>query len=87
MRDRLHLPRVVSNLANPKAAAELNELGLALLGEQAASAGAQATPLLREVGVLWRRLDAAARRRAERPVNTLIQCDLTPQAAFMELLQ
>ena len=44
--------------------AELNELGLALLGEQAAGAGSQAAPLLHEVGALWRRLDAAARRRA-----------------------
>ncbi|HXZ59293.1 MAG TPA: hypothetical protein VEG26_03870 [Steroidobacteraceae bacterium] len=44
--------------------AELNELGLALLAEQAASCGTQAAPLLREVGALWRVLDAPARRRA-----------------------
>jgi hypothetical protein len=44
--------------------AELNELCLALLAEQAAVRGAAAGPLLRQVGDLWRVLDAAARRRA-----------------------
>src|SRR5215472_8824725 len=44
--------------------AELNEMGLALLAEQAASAAAEPRPLLREVGALWRTLDREARRRA-----------------------
>jgi len=44
--------------------AELNELGLALLAEQAAAAGAPGSTLLREVGTVWRTLDAPARRRA-----------------------
>lgn len=43
---------------------ELNELCLALLAEQAAARTAQASLLLREVGELWRVLDAAARQRA-----------------------
>jgi len=43
---------------------ELNELSLALLAEQAAVRGASASPLLRQVGELWRSLDGAARRRA-----------------------
>jgi hypothetical protein len=43
---------------------ELNELCLALLAEQAAARGAQPSLLLRQVGELWRVLDAAARRRA-----------------------
>ncbi|HEV8019259.1 MAG TPA: hypothetical protein VGP32_11965 [Steroidobacteraceae bacterium] len=43
---------------------ELNELCFALLAEQAAVRGAAANPLLRQVGELWRALDAAARRRA-----------------------
>jgi len=43
---------------------ELNELCLALLAEQAAARTAQASLLLRQVGELWRVLDAAARRRA-----------------------
>lgn len=43
---------------------ELNESCLALLAEQAAVRGAPANPLLRQVGELWRLLDAAARRRA-----------------------
>jgi len=44
--------------------AELNEMGLALLAEQAAAATPEPRPLLREVGVLWRTLDREARRRA-----------------------
>jgi len=45
--------------------AELNELGLALLAEQAAAAAAEPrAALLREVGALWRTLDPLARRRA-----------------------
>lgn len=44
--------------------AELNEMGLALLAEQAAAPGAEPHPLLREVGALWRTLDREARRRA-----------------------
>src|ERR1700704_5084274 len=43
---------------------ELNELCRALLGERAAARNVQASLLLREVGELWRVLDAAARRRA-----------------------
>lgn len=43
---------------------QLNEACLALLAEQAAVRGAPASPLLRQVGELWRELDAAARRRA-----------------------
>jgi hypothetical protein len=43
---------------------ELNELCLALLAEQAAVRGAAASLLLRQIGELWRALDAAARRRA-----------------------
>ncbi len=45
--------------------AELNELGLALLAEQAAAAAAEPrAAVLREVGALWRTLDPLARRRA-----------------------
>lgn len=44
--------------------AELNELSLALLAEQAAAGGAQPPGLLREVSALWRTLDAPGRRRA-----------------------
>jgi hypothetical protein len=44
--------------------AELNELSLALLAEQAAAAAGQPGALLREVGALWRTLDREARRRA-----------------------
>jgi len=44
--------------------AELNELGLALLAEQAAAAAEPRAALLREVGALWRTLDPLARRRA-----------------------
>jgi hypothetical protein len=43
---------------------ELNELSLALLAEQASVRGAAGNVLLRQVGELWRVLDAAARRRA-----------------------
>ena len=43
---------------------DLNELSLALLAEQAAARGGAACPLLRQVGELWRILDAPARRRA-----------------------
>jgi hypothetical protein len=43
---------------------ELNELGLALLDEQATARGAAAAPLLREVAELLRGLDTQARRRA-----------------------
>jgi hypothetical protein len=43
---------------------ELNELGLALLAEQAVARGAAGNLLLRHVGELWRRLDGPARRRA-----------------------
>ncbi len=43
---------------------ELNEMGLALLAEQAAAPAAEPRPLLREVGGLWRTLDRDARRRA-----------------------
>ena len=43
---------------------ELNEMGLALLAEQAAAPAAEPRPLLREVGALWRTLDRDARRRA-----------------------
>lgn len=45
--------------------AELNEMSLALLAEQAAAAAAEPrSPLLREVSALWRTLDPLARRRA-----------------------
>ena len=44
--------------------AELNEMGLALLAEQAAVPAPEPRPLLREVGALWRTLDRDARRRA-----------------------
>jgi hypothetical protein len=44
--------------------AELNEACLALLAEEARARGAQGAPLLRQVGELWKALDAAARRRA-----------------------
>jgi len=44
--------------------AELNEMGLALLAEQAAAAASEPRPLLREVGALWRTLDREARRQA-----------------------
>jgi len=43
---------------------EINEQGLALLAEQAAVPGAPPGAPLREVGALWRGLDAPARRRA-----------------------
>jgi len=43
---------------------ELNELCLALLAEQAAARGAAGSPLLRQIGELWRGLDEAARHRA-----------------------
>jgi hypothetical protein len=43
---------------------ELNELGLALLADEAMRRGATACPLLRQVADLWRMLDAPARRRA-----------------------
>jgi hypothetical protein len=43
---------------------ELNELGLALLAEQAAARGAAGSVLLRQFAELWCVLDAAARRRA-----------------------
>jgi hypothetical protein len=44
--------------------AELNELSLTLLAEQAAARGAAAGVLLRLVAESWRVLDSAARRRA-----------------------
>jgi len=44
--------------------AELNELCLELLAEQAAARGATANQLLRQVAELWHGLDGAARRRA-----------------------
>lgn len=44
--------------------AELNELGLALLADQATAAAGPPVALLREVGTLWRTLDREARRRA-----------------------
>lgn len=44
--------------------AELNELGLSLLAEQAAATAGPPAALLREVGTLWRTLDRDARRRA-----------------------
>ena len=44
--------------------AELNELALGLLAEQAAARCASGNPLLRMVGQLWRTLDAGARRQA-----------------------
>jgi len=43
---------------------ELNEACLALLAEESRVRGANAAPLLRQVGELWKLLDAAARRRA-----------------------
>ena len=43
---------------------ELNELGLALLADEARTRGAAASPLLRQVGELWRMLDGPARHRA-----------------------
>jgi len=43
---------------------ELNELGLALLAEQAAVSGSAASALLQPIAELWRGLDAAARQRA-----------------------
>jgi len=43
--------------------AELNEMALGLLAEQAAAAH-EPRPLVREVGALWRTLDREARRRA-----------------------
>jgi len=43
---------------------ELNESCLALLAEESRARAANAPPLLRQVGELWRLLDAAARRRA-----------------------
>jgi|HubBroStandDraft_6_1064221.scaffolds.fasta_scaffold268239_2 hypothetical protein len=44
--------------------AELNELALALLAEQAAARSSSGSPLLHMVAELWRTLDAPARRRA-----------------------
>ena len=44
--------------------AELNELGLALLADQAAAPAGEPRALLREMGTLWRTLDPEARRRA-----------------------
>jgi len=44
--------------------AELNEMSLALLAEQAAVPAPEPRPLLQEVGALWRTLDREARRRA-----------------------
>lgn len=43
---------------------EVNESCLGLLAEEARLRGAPAAPLLRQVGELWRALDAGARRRA-----------------------
>jgi hypothetical protein len=43
---------------------ELNELCLTLLAEQAAARGVAGSPLLRQIGELWRVLDAGARQRA-----------------------
>lgn len=43
---------------------EVNESCLGLLAEEARLRGAPAAPLLRQVGELWRGLDAGARRRA-----------------------
>jgi hypothetical protein len=43
---------------------ELNELGLALLAEQAAVPGSAASALLQPLAELWRGLDGAARQRA-----------------------
>jgi len=43
---------------------ELNELGLALLAEQAAVSGSAASALLQPIAELWRGLDGAARQRA-----------------------
>jgi hypothetical protein len=43
---------------------ELNEMAFALLAAQAAERGAPAVPLAASVTAVWRRLDAAARRRA-----------------------
>jgi hypothetical protein len=43
---------------------ELNELGLALLADEAMRRGAAASPLLRQVADLWRMLDREAQRRA-----------------------
>lgn len=43
---------------------ELNELGLALLADEARTRGTAASPLLRQVGDLWRMLDGPARHRA-----------------------
>ncbi len=43
---------------------ELNESCLGLLAEEARLRGTPAAPLLRQVGELWRALDAGARRRA-----------------------
>jgi hypothetical protein len=47
-----------------EALAELNELSLALLAEQASVRSPAAGLLVRQVGELWRALDPAARRRA-----------------------
>jgi hypothetical protein len=44
--------------------AELNEMSLALLADQAAVPAPEPRPLLHEVGALWRTLDRDARRRA-----------------------
>jgi len=44
--------------------AELNEMGLTLLAEQAGASTAEPRPLLREVGGLWRTLDREGRQRA-----------------------
>jgi len=43
---------------------EVNESGLDLLAEEARLRAAPAAPLLRQMGELWRALDAGARRRA-----------------------
>src|SRR5215470_4983845 len=46
---------------------ELNELGLAVLAEQAAARTSQPSLLLRQIGELWRALDAPPRRRLPLP--------------------
>jgi hypothetical protein len=64
---------------------ELNELCLALLAEQAAARGTSATPLLRQVGELWRVLDGQARRRAAACPYLLLDAGFADPARWRSL--
>jgi hypothetical protein len=61
---------------------ELNELSLALMAEQTALRGSAAGALLRQVGELWRVMDACARRRAAACPYLLVDAGFTDPARW-----